>query len=234
VKAIKGVLWVENHCCKALRSLDRCEKTDELPCKCKNQRACRKQREAEGIVAGVPVGQEEEEAPPPPSPPAPPMGAGDRSGLNSDCAKWRDQGSKSKGDQLENMVGCMNQDCAQSMEEITCDFVTPETGGEENAGLCYTNPGQVFCVDHPTSPDCKRRATWTPVKDIAFRGESPRAGSGVTAEGTFSCVCAKKCAYWKSQRALRCAEGWEMLGYESEEVKVSRYSRDGDNDTEMR
>jgi hypothetical protein len=151
------------------------------------------------------------EPPPPDAPPAVDMPAGAR-GLNMDCSKWRDQVNEGKSKQLQSMIRCMQQDCAQSLAAITCDYVTPETGGTANAGLCYTSPGQIFCKENPTSPDCKRVAKWMPVKNIPFRGDSTKGGDGVTDEGTFSCVCAKKCSYWKSAKALRCAEGWEMLG----------------------
>ena len=80
------------------------------------------------------------------------------------------------------------------------------------AGLCYTNPGQFFCQENPSSPDCKKIGKWEPVEGIAFRGDFPRTGRGVTEQDTFSCVCAKKCSYWESKGALRCAEGWEILG----------------------
>jgi hypothetical protein len=85
------------------------------------------------------------------------------------CAKWLGQGNQVKSKQLKNMVICMQEDCAQSLEAITCDYVTPEAGGTANAGLCYTNPGQIFCKENPTSPDCKRVAKWMPVKNIPFR-----------------------------------------------------------------
>lgn len=153
VKQDKGVLWVENNCCMALRDLDKCNRIESLPCKCKNQRSCRKK--AGGRVGPDDGSQSPEEtsdhAPPPPPPPqpeGPPMEDGVRSKLNKYCADWRDQGHKSKADQLENMVSCMNQDCAQSMEEITCDYVTPETAGEKNAGEpCFCN--RVRTTSHP-------------------------------------------------------------------------------------
>ena len=108
------------------------------------------------------------EPPPPGAPPAVDMPAGAR-GLNMDCSNWRDQVNEGKSKQLQSMIRCMQQDCAQSLEAITCDYVTPEAGGTANAGLCYTNPGQIFCKENPTSPDCKRVAKWMPVKNIPFR-----------------------------------------------------------------
>jgi hypothetical protein len=109
------------------------------------------------------------EPPPPDAPPPEPMPVG-TSMLNNECAKWRDGDNQLKSKQLYNMVKCMQQDCAQSMEEITCDYVTPESGGTAKAGLCYTNPGQIFCKENPTSPDCKKVETkWMPVQNIPFR-----------------------------------------------------------------
>ena len=52
---------------------------------------------------------------------------------------------------------------------------------------------------------CVRGGGGYGVRNI-YRGDSTKGGDGVTDEGTFSCVCAKKCSYWKSAKALRCAE----------------------------
>ena len=105
------------------------------------------------------------------------------------------------------------QDCAQSMESTPgCRWVTPTM-----RGLCYTNVGQLWCEDNPGSPDCvdlgdKADANWEPVQAVPFTGthkESDDTKAPTTP--TFSCTCAKRCSYWRSQNKLRCADGWELV-----------------------
>jgi len=170
----------------------------------------------------------------PPAPPGPPMDGTTRSGLNMYCGKWRDGENELKKTQLKNMVKCMQQDCVQSMEEIRCDYLTPTSGGTDKATLCYTNPGQLFCKQNPTSVDCKNVATWVPVVNVPFRGsfkDQKQKSKKVTNEMDFSCVCAKKCSYWSTQNSLRCADGWEMVGnpldspFQRENLKQSKGDR---------
>mmetsp|Transcript_89600 Transcript_89600/g.145098 ORF Transcript_89600/g.145098 Transcript_89600/m.145098 type:complete len:157 (+) Transcript_89600:2-472(+) len=109
------------------------------------------------------------------------------------------------------MAKCMQQDCAQSMEEVGCKFVTARLVG--GAALCYTNLGQMWCDANPTSPDCAQVSPWRPVDNIPFRGQfAAKPSTKYTNEPTFTCVCAKKCSSWKSKKALRCADGWELVG----------------------
>ena len=127
---------------------------------------CRKIKPGAGATA---AGAE----PPPPPPPAAAAGEpmpGGMTGLNMYCAKYRDKPDDKKKGQLKTMALCMAQDCEQSMEEVGCVYVTPGLGG-----LCYTNPGQNWCSENPSSADCVEQerpgGLWQPVQDLAFTGK---------------------------------------------------------------
>ena len=90
--------------------------------------------------------------------------------LSLSCARMRSLFSFHVSHSFPLCVSLAVSRCsAQSMEDVTCDFVTPQSGGTDKASLCYTNPGQLFCRENPTSLDCKNVANWQPVADIPFR-----------------------------------------------------------------
>ena len=172
--------------------------------------------------AQAPAGPTAAGAEPPPPPAAAtgePMPAG-MTGLNMYCAKFRDKPDDKKRQQLKTMAKCMAQDCEQSMEEIGCVYVTPGLGG-----LCYTNPGQNWCSENPSSADCVKQerpeGLWQPVKDLAFTGKYKDEADKKANDGpTFSCTCAYKCAYQKSSNKLRCADGWKLIGASGSDFEI--------------
>jgi len=137
------------------------------------------------------------------------------------CAKYRDKPDDLKRNQLRTMAKCMAQDCEQSMEEVGCIYVTPGYGG-----LCYTNPGQNWCSQNPSSSDCveqtKAQGLWQPVQQLAFTGKyKDDPAKGNTNDGpNFSCTCAYKCSYQKSSNKLRCAPGWKLLGAKGSDFEI--------------
>jgi hypothetical protein len=152
----------------------------------------------------------------------------DQKGRNMKCSEFANNANKkNKADQLELMAKCMSQDCAQSMEDVGCLYVTP------GAGFCYTDPGQLFCKNNPSSVSCVRNfesgGEWTPVQNFPFLGGSAgrmstggfstelsyvslQQSGGIRFEGNFNCVCAKRCSYQASIKSMRCAEGSNFVG----------------------
>jgi len=134
-----------------------------------------------------------------------------KTGRNMKCSLFANEAiRKNKKAQLVLMAKCMAQDCEQSMEaDVGCQYVTP------GPGFCYTNPGQKFCKENPSSPGCVDNflidhptngagGKWSPVKNFPFVGDNPETG-GIEFNGKYKCVCAQGCSYWKSAKALRCA-----------------------------
>jgi hypothetical protein len=160
--------------------------------------------------------------PVPPVPPAPPVNVeadmGSASGLNMECSKWRDNkdgvGNKPNlqlYNQMKQMAYCMQQDCVQSLEAITCRYV------DENH-LCYTNPGQLFCAEHPghskcidlgagvTATNLDGPGAWAPKEGV------PVFGTDASAAGKppYECVCYKNCVHYTGSNKLkkyRCTGG---------------------------
>jgi len=145
--------------------------------------------------------------------------------LNSECGKWRDNAAGVGDDndlsargQMQQMAYCMAQDCAQSMEEVSCRYT------DEN-GLCYTNPGQGWCqdyfartgqnagnsqcVDHgdEMGPDnLDGPGTWEPLDSVPLFGSAALS----TQPPRFTCNCFKNCAHYTGSDALkkyRCTGG---------------------------
>jgi len=138
-------------------------------------------------------------------------------GLNSECAKWRDNkagtGNKpnlSLKNQKKQMAFCMAQDCQQSMEAVSCRYTDPNR-------LCYTNVGQLFCSAHPGHSACQDLGaevigtnvggpgTWEPLVSVPVFGSAAAA-----APGPYQCVCLKNCAHYTGSDTLkkyRCTGG---------------------------
>jgi hypothetical protein len=151
---------------------------------------------------------------PPPPPPAtttmmPPASANlfakndpAKSLLNMECSKWRDQrGSKNFAWQAKTMAKCMDQDCAQSLEEDNgCRF-------HDSNRLCYAySSAQVWCAGNPTNKWCHDQGAdwaqkahgigtaadaagtkWEPKQDVEVA--NPKAGD----PEKYNCACYKDC-----------------------------------------
>lgn len=158
---------------------------------------------------GIGKAGEPKPPPPPPVPPPPPnvpseaggpttpaaepaMPAGQK-GINMDCSKWRDKTKVMLTDQMKLIVGCMQQDCEQSMETVSCRFLDPN-------GFCYTDSGQKWCNDNKPHSLCKDlgeaalstnlggKGAWAPAEDMATYGK-------YAVTDHFTCSCAKKCVF---------------------------------------
>ena len=161
------------------------------------------------------AGDPGEPAPPaPPSPPTPPTPSPPKAeekmtskGINMQCKKWRDRDKKTLQQQMKFFAYCMEQDCAQSMEKISCRFT------DEN-GFCYTDSGQTFCSKHPGHSKCTDlgveamsnnldgKGTWEPIKD---KPTYDKSGKLQTSEPHFHCACWKKCVFNKNSiTSFRC------------------------------
>lgn len=144
---------------------------------------------------------------PAPGPPPPPPPATEKEmpttakGINNDCAKWRDRSKKPLRDQMKNYVYCMQQDCMQSMEAVSCRFLDPH-------GFCYTDSGQKFCEANKPHSLCTDlgaealstnlggKGAWAPSLDVSTYGSD---GSLETSKPHFTCSCAKKCVWYKGE-----------------------------------
>eukprot|EP00802_Teleaulax_amphioxeia_P000724 Tamp_00724.p1 GENE.Tamp_00724~~Tamp_00724.p1 ORF type:complete len:968 (+),score=193.40 Tamp_00724:245-2905(+) len=137
-------------------------------------------------------------------------------GLNSECAKWRDNKDGKGKDlslqaQLRQFAYCMQQDCAQSMEQVTCRY----TDGNR---LCYTNVGQIFCKEHVPHSMCQDlgEAAGDPTNLVGDGAWAPRQnvpvfGSASLIDSTpYNCLCLKNCAHYTGSSLLkkyRCTGG---------------------------
>lgn len=195
----------------------------------------------------VPPGTAPVTPPVEPVPPAPPvdeaeMPAGAKS-LNSECGKWRDNsagtGAKpnlSWKNQMKQMAYCMSQDCAQSLEGVTCRYTDPNR-------LCYTNVGQLFCEEHPghslcqdlgegvTAANLDGPGAWEPLTSVAVFG----ADAAAAPAPTYGCVCFKNCAHYTGNLALhkyRCTGGvgtklGAVAGSPAETAAIASSGKDG-------
>jgi len=168
------------------------------------------------LVAPPPPPRLPDPFPPPPSAEA--VMQSDDKGLNSECGKWRDNknglGSKKNlqlGNQMKQMAYCMAQDCAQSMEQITCRYT-------DESRLCYTNPGQIFCKNHAGHSKCQDMGAavtkenladpgaWAPLTSVPVFGSDPSS----VGKSPYGCVCFKNCAHFTGGDVLkkyRCSGG---------------------------
>jgi hypothetical protein len=151
-------------------------------------------------------------------PPAPvaveaaPMPAG-MTGLNVECAKWRDNraGTGAKPSlvwqlQMKQMAYCMQQDCIQSMNPQTCRYTDPNR-------LCYTLPGQGWCAEaanagHPgckdlgaevTAANLNGPGTWAPLVEVPVWGPALASAPAPT----YACNCFKKCSHYTGSNTLK-------------------------------
>ena len=122
-------------------------------------------------------------------------------GLNMKCADWRDRKQKGKAisNQMADVTYCMQQDCQQSMETVSCRFT-------DDNGFCYTDSGQEFCKKNrphslckdlgpgATSTNLAGAGAWAPLKD---KPTYDSTGALANSEQHFSCACFKNCNFKK-------------------------------------
>ena len=167
-------------------------------------------------------------------------------GLNMECAKWRNNkdgvgkgNNLSLKNQLRQMAYCMQQDCQRSMDAGVkgCRFTDANR-------LCYSVPGQVFCLEHAPHSMCNDLGepagdtsnidgpgTWEPLLSVPVFGTA-----ALTSSTPYSCNCFKNCAHYTGSSALkkyRCTGGNAIMvgaiaGSPAEIVqKISSSSKNG-------
>ena len=80
--------------------------------------------------------------------------------------------------QMKQMAYCMAQDCAQSMEQVTCRFVDAN-------GFCYTDSGQAWCTENTPNTACHDNGlegTWVPKANVPFFGSAAAAAKARRAQ----------------------------------------------------